>query len=167
MQNLTQSEKYTIKKTFAFCLLVALFTFPKHYGFMLQFVLIFLVPVLLVRIFRICTRSEQRKQRIIQVILWVVTCLSVIIHHIYLYQTTQNFANRFSDAVIAYHNQHGVYPNSADELDIDKQLIEKYDINYNYQDNQPYLCYRSTWRNSKTEHFNFDFEDKTWGYLPS
>ncbi len=167
MKNLTQLEKKTVIKTLFCCLLVALFTFPKHYGFMLQFVLVFLVPVLLVRTFRICTRSEHRKQRIIQVVLWVVTCLAVIIHHIYLYETTKNFANYLSDTIVSYHIEYGVYPKSADELDIDKQLIEKYGINYNYQGNQPYLCYRSTWTNSKTEHFNFDFESETWGYLPS
>ncbi len=166
MQNLTQSEKHAIKKTVAFCLLVALFTFPKHCGFMLELVLVFLVPILLVRIFRICTRSEQRKQRIIQVILWVVTCLSVIIHHIYLYQTTQNFANRFSDAVIAYHNQHGVYPKSADELNFDKKTIKKYSIHYLYKDDKPpFLAYHATW--IIFDSYHFDFKTKEWSYLPS
>ncbi|MBS9779771.1 MAG: hypothetical protein KGV51_04010 [Moraxellaceae bacterium] len=41
MQNLTLSEKKAVKKTFTYCLLVALFTFPKHCGFMLGWVIIF------------------------------------------------------------------------------------------------------------------------------
>ncbi len=164
MQNLTQSEKHTIIKTLFYCLLVALFTFPKHYGFMLQFVLIFLVPVLLVRIFRIYTRSEQRKQRIIQVILWVVTCLSVVIHHIYLYETTKKFANRFSDVVIAYHNQHGVYPKSADELNFDKQKVKEYRVIYSYEDGKaPVLFYFATWMPFSSYHF--DFKAKEWEYF--
>ncbi len=165
MKNLTQSEKKAIKKTFAYCVLIALFTFPKYSGFMLGLVLIFLVPVLLVRIFRICTRSEHRKQRIIQVILWVVTCLSVVIHHIYLYQTTKNFANRFSHAVIAYHNKHGVYPKSADELNFDKQTVRKYSIHYLYKDNeQPFLVYHATW--IVFDSYHFDFKTKEWEYFP-
>ncbi len=157
--------KKPIQQTIILCLVTLLLTFPKHGGFMLGFVFLLLIPSLLKSFYFIFVKNKERKQRTIQTLLWAITCSTTIIHHVYLYTTTQAFAEQVSSAVISYHQKNGAYPESYEALGYNKQAMREYGLYYSYKDNKPFLYYRATWIVYDT--YMFDFKNNKWGYRAS
>lgn len=157
--------KKPIQQTVILCLFTLLITFPKHGGFMLGFVFLFLAPSLLKSLYFIIIKNKERKQRYIQTLLWAITCSAVIIHHVYLHETTQVFAEQVSSAIVTYHKNNGIYPETAESLGIDKQSMREFGLYYSYKDKSPFLFYRATWIIYDT--YMFDFKNNKWGFQPS
>ena len=155
-------EKKQILKTIILCLVTLLLTFPKLGGFILGFVLLFLVPSLLKSLYFIIIKNKERKQRTIQTLLWTVTCSIIIIHHVYLHKTTQNFAIKVSNSVLSYKQERGNYPESYEVLGFDKKIMREYRLYYSYKDKTPYLFYPATWIPFDT--YIFNFETHRWDY---
>jgi hypothetical protein len=157
--------KKPIQQTVILCLVTLLFTFPKHGGFMLGFGLLLLAPSLLKSLYFIFIKNQERKQRSIQTFLWAVTFSTVVIHHIYLHKTTQNFAEQVSSAVVTYYLKNGLYPDSTEALGFDKQAMREHGLYYSYKDKTPFLFYRATWIIYDT--YMFNFKNNKWGYQAS
>lgn len=157
--------KKPILQTITLCLAVLWITFPKHGGFMLGWFFLFLIPSSLKSLYFIFIKNKERKQRIIQTLLWAVTCTTIIIHHVYLYKSTQTFAGKVSQAVVAYHQENGEYPASYKILGFNKQTMREFGLHYSYKDKTPFLFYRATWIAYST--YTFDFKDNKWTYQGS
>jgi len=157
--------KNPIQQTAILCLVTLFLTYPKHGGFMLGFVVVILFPSLLKSLYYIFIKNKDRKQRIVQTTLWAITCSITIIHHIYLYKTTQTYAEEVSNSIVMYYQKNGDYPTSYDVIGLDKAAMREYGLYYSYKDKVPFLIYRATWIVFDTYAFNFN--TKKWGYKPS
>ncbi|RJG36917.1 hypothetical protein [Motilimonas pumila] len=154
--------KKPIQQTVILCLVTLLFTLQKHGGFMLGFVLLLLAPSFLKSLYFIFVKNREREQRSIQTFLWVVSCSVVVIHHIHLHKTTQDFAEQVSSAVVTYYQQNGFYPDSAEALDFDKQALTHHGLYYSHKNGAPLLWYRATW--IVYDIYMFNFNDNSWCY---
>ena len=158
-------SKKPIRQTVILCLVTLLITFPKYGGFMLGFVFLFLMPSLLKSLYFIFIKNKEKKQRSIQTLLWVIACSISIIHHVYLYKTTQAFAEQVSNAVIMFYQKNGAYPESYETLGFDEQTMKKYGLYYSYKDQKPFLFYPATWM--VYDVYMFDFKNQKWVYQAS
>ncbi|MES2673845.1 MAG: hypothetical protein V4660_06365 [Pseudomonadota bacterium] len=154
-----------IQQTVILCLCTLLVSFPKHGGFILGFISIFLMPSLVKSLYLIFFKNIERRQRAIQTLLWAITCSVVIIHHLYLYKTTQSFAKSLSTAVTQYHEKTGFYPDSAESLGFNMQALKKYRLHYSYENETPFLFYPATW--IAFDAYSFNFKTNKWEFQGS
>ncbi len=157
--------KNPIQQTIIVCLITLLVTFSKHGGFVLGFVLLFLIPSTVKSIYLAFVKNDRKKQRSIQMLLWAVTCLAITTHHFYLYKTAQNYSVKVSSAIVQFYKVNGSYPESADILGFDKQEMKNYGVYYSYTDNSPFLFYPATW--IVFDSYVYDFNLNKWVYDPS
>lgn len=158
-------DKKAILKTVILCFVVLFLTFPRHGGFILIFFLLFLIPSIIKSLYIIFVKHQEKKLRAIQISLWVVSCVVVAAHHIYLHKTTRVYANSVSNSIEQFYSQKGVYPSSIEEVGIKKESLRKHKMYYSRDNQGPNLMYAATWIVFDT--YYFDFKSKTWKYRSS
>ncbi len=152
--------KKAIVQTVILCLVTLYIAFPKHAGFMMGFVLLFLIPSLIKSLYYIFIKNIEQKQRLLQTAMWVITCVVVFTHHIYLHKTTRDIAVQVSSRIVIYEQSNGLYPESIEVLGFDEQEMKPYGLSYSNYDNDPLLFYYVTW--IPFESYQFDFGNKQW-----
>ncbi len=162
-QYIIHCERYFL--SLLLCLITLLFTFPKHTGFVIIFVFLFLIPWAIVNAIFMAIKTKGRKERGVKLLLWLATCSASISHHLYLEYTTEAYALKVSNAVFTYHQNHGYYPSSLEELSFKKSITRQYGLSYSNNDGRPLLLYRATW--IIFDVYTFDFEKQKWRYQPS
>ena len=133
---------------------------------MLGFVLIFLIPSCLRSLYVIFIKKKEKQVRCLQLLLWFIACVAVIVHHVYLYHSTRDFADKVAIEIIQYKQKHGDYPANIAEVGYKKEDFKPYWLHYSYEaDEDPFLIYAATW--IVFDAYIYNFETNTWKYKGS
>lgn len=154
-----------IIQTVILCAVMLLMAFPVHAGFVLGFWLLFLIPLTIKSLFTILVKKEEKKQKIIQIALWSISCSIIAFHHIYLHKTSKKYANFVSNAVESFYLKNGVYPKSLVDAGINPESAKKFRVHFLNSNSQPLLMYPATWIVFST--YYYDFKIKKWLFRSS
>ena len=151
--------------TLVISLLVSLLLTQRHSGFMLAFVLLFLIPWFAYSGYRCIRFPAERKLRIQKVIVWCVAVVVIVSVNLVKYQSAKSYALGVSEKLEAYISSHGRCPKELEDVGISKSTFKEHlglGV-YVCKDQQPFLFYASTYVPFETE--NYDFTKHEWGHV--
>ena len=94
-------------RTLVVSLIVVLLLTQKHSGFMLAFVLLFLVPWFAYSGYRCLRFPIERKLRIQKTIVWFVAVVVIVSVHLVMYRSAKSYALGVSEKIETYISSHG------------------------------------------------------------
>ena len=129
--------------------------------------LMFLMPLVgiwaLTMVFAGWKEPGRRKLEAIRVSLWLVTISAIVGTHFYYAESARSVANGVADAVVAYKEVHGVYPETIELVAPELAKPAKYwRVYYDAKGQEPGLIYPVTWAVFDT--FVFNFTNHKWEY---
>lgn len=153
------------KKTVLMSGLVAIFTAPKHGGFMLFLVAPLFVIWVVYSILVIRSNSEQRTLLFWKIAIWVVVLASLGGIHWYYATASRQDAERVASSLFRYKAQQGVFPVELSQVGIDAQSLKKdWMLHYSIVNGQPVLFYATTFTPFET--YSYDFAKRAWHHNP-
>ena len=155
--------RHPVLNTVIACLAILVITYVKFTGFIIILVIIILIPSTLKSLYFILIKQKEIKQRLIKFSLWPVTILATCFHHLYLSNTSEQLANNVLSKINSYHSIYNNYPESLDIININPETTKEYNLIYSFNENSPFLYYRSTWMIYNG--YQYDFENKKWIYI--
>ena len=156
----TKPSLTTLGSTLIGAGMVTLLLCQRHCGFMLFLVLLFLLPWLLVSLWRGLRHPEQRAQRASQAAIWLCSVSLIVGVHLHMAIQTRDHAQRLVEKVSAYQQRHGRYPANAQALGYsDAQIRELLGLgDYFLTEGKPSLFYASTYMPFETEMYDFSLQ---------
>ncbi|MCJ8313673.1 MAG: hypothetical protein HRU38_16155 [Saccharospirillaceae bacterium] len=155
--------RHPVLNTVIACLVILVITYGKFTGFINILVIFILIPSTLKSLYFILIKQKERKQRLIKLCLWTVTILATCLHHLYLSKTSEQLANDVLSKINSYNSTTNNYPESLDIININPESTKEYYLIYSFNENSPFLYYRSTWMIYNG--YQYDFDNKKWIYI--
>ncbi len=154
-----------LMRTLIVSLLVALLLTQRHSGFMLAFVLLFLIPWFAYSGYRCIRFPIERKLRIQKAIVWCVAVVVIASVHLVMSRSAKSYALGVSEKIEAYISSHSQCPAELEDVGISKSTFEEHLGwgGYVCKDQQPFLFYASTYVPFETE--NYDFTKHEWRHV--
>ena len=152
-------------RTLVVSLIVVLLLTQKHSGFMLAFVLLFLVPWFAYSGYRCLRFPIERKLRIQKTIVWFVAVVVIVSVHLVMYRSAKSYALGVSEKIETYISSHGQCPTKLEDVGISKSTFKEHLGlgGYSCKDQRPFLFYASTYVPFETE--NYDFTKHEWRHV--
>lgn len=149
-------------RTLVVSLIVVLLLTQRHSGFMLAFVLLFLVPWFAYSGYRCLRFPIERKLRIQKTIVWFVAVVVIVSVHLVMYRSAKSYALGVSEKIETYISSHGQCPTKLEDVSISNSTFkEHFGLGgYACKDQRPFLFYASTYVPFETE--NYDFTKHEW-----
>ena len=146
-----------------FCAISALILGQKHAGFMLYL----LVPVMLVYMTVSAWRIRKQPQRLPELPLKMLLCLTTIICialvHMRYHQQARLEADNIAKQILAYQLQHNAYPTDLQAAQAVPSSTSRAHYTLN-QNQQPSLFYHATFW--PFEVYAYDFQTQQWQHQP-
>jgi len=134
-------------------------------GFMLVFLTLPLVPWLLYSAYAIATRPIARSLQVQKVAIWFLSVAVVVCVHYLMHSSSRQYAQGAVNAVQAYSEQHGFYPQNLEAIGMtSQQLRSKLSYStYGIHEGKPYFFYGATYVPFEQE--NYDFAAREWRHV--
>jgi len=152
-------------RTLIASLLVALLLTQRHCGFMLAFVLLFLIPWFAYSCYRCMRFPVERKLRVQKAFVWCVAVAVIVSVHLVMYQSAKSYALGVSEKIETHISSHGQCPTELEDVGISKSAFKEHLGlgGYFCKDQQPFLFYASTYVPFETE--SYDFAKHEWEHV--
>ena len=112
--------------TLLLSLLVALLLSQRHNGFMLVFVLLFLIPWFAYSCYRCIRVPAERRLRIQKSLVWGMAVLVIVSAHLVMFHSAKSYAHEVSEKIEAYISKHGHCPTELEDVGVSLNAFKEH-----------------------------------------